>query len=642
MSDVKEVSKTNLDRVLQQYNVYTNKYDAQNQTNSVSPLPQWWGDDNRELELDFDTGLVTETQENGEKVGMGYLDENAIKAIKRNKDLDAAALDQQRAKDMDDKRMDQKSELYRDWKKTHDDNGDTKSNIVKMTVETTPVEQGAQPTSNKAARVAATGGAVVTGVLEGVGAFGETLVDAASVVSGAAATPITGVTDGVEMVGKKLFTDKDWETIWNETKSDGVTATLWNNTKGFVAKKWVSNFFDDIYNETAAGQAIKNNAYGFNYVRTGGKVGGEIIGIVALTLLTMGIGTAAAGGASAAGAGTEIAVVGAGAGTEVALTGAGAVGAVSTSGAAAAGTTAAGGIVTSANVFTALSAASGFGEGAEDSWSQGGSTAQGLAEATAKGTLNAILSRIGIKNIQSTIPKAGKIALGGVIGGAGAAANPVTSAIGHGTTYGEEFEKAGGVKSVVTGAVVGAGATAIAVKGTKTTVEPYGEGQPANNVKPVGAIEEKAPAFEYEPNTQPKVGGATAGETLGIEGPTAQGATGTTSTGATSTSAATGATGNTGIPKVTFNEETQAAFEAARKSLDSGRGGVSNITPIQLERIAKSLNMTPEELINMKPDVYRSIMNQAHPDISGINDVGDILRVIKAIYSQSPYKTSGH
>ena len=85
MSDVTKISKQNIDNILNNYNVYKTTSDAQNQTNAVSNVnSQWWGDNGNELEIDLETGIVWETQENGEKVGMGALDAEGIKAVKES------------------------------------------------------------------------------------------------------------------------------------------------------------------------------------------------------------------------------------------------------------------------------------------------------------------------------------------------------------------------------------------------------------------------------------------------------------------------------------------------------------------------------------------------------------------------------
>ena len=641
--EVKKVSKPVMNNVLENYNVYTNKYDAQDKNNSVSNVtPQWWGDEDRELEINFETGLVSETQENGEKVGMGYLDEEGIKAIKRKEENDRRVKEREFEQMLEDERI---ANQNKNRKRPNDDTPEqTKPGMSIGDLKKQDYEQIEEYNKNKAAeeskpgnvlkKVGATVGTGLSGVLEGVGSFGETLVDAATVIGTANETAYTAVMDGVGMVGTAIFTDKDWNTIWNETKTKGITATMWNGTKGFVGTKFVSGAFDKFYDNTGAGKALKDNSYAFDQVRSGGKIGGEIVGIALLTILTMGFGGAVAGGASAAGAGTEVAVVGTGVGTEVAVAGTTAVGSATAAAGTAAGTaaagTTAGGLFTAGNVFTGLSAISGFGEGTEDSWSQGGTVAQGLGEGTAKGVLNAILSKIGIKNIQSFASDGVKIAIGGAIGAGGAAANPVTSAIGHGTSYDEEYKKAGGIKSVITNGILGALGTAVAVKTAKTTVEPYGEDS-STTTKPAGAIEEKTPAVDYEgasyenPASQPKVGGPTEAAPR-IEGPTIENVQGnptpntsgtnanatssTTTSGASSTGAAASANG-----KVDFSPEAQDFMKSAA---DKAGYGIRNYSSAEIDQIANALNIDRNTLLNLGKEVnkhiFKEIMHQIHPD----------------------------
>ena len=623
--EVKNVSKPVMNKVLENYNVYTNKYDAQDKTNSVSNVaPQWWGDEDRELEIDFETGLVSETQENGEKVGMGYLDEEGIKAIKRKEENDRRVKEREFEQMLEDERIANKPKAPK-----KDPEKPTNTGMSIGDLKKSDYEQIEEYNKNKAAeeskpgnvfkKVGATVGTGLTGLVEGVGSFGETLVDAATVATTAYDTSMTALMDGVGMATTAIFTDKDWNTIWNETKTKGVTATMWKGTKGFVGTKFVSGAFNKFYDKTGAGKALKNNSYAFDQVRTGGKIGGEIVGIALLTLLTMGVGGAVAGGASAAGAGTEVAVA-----SSTAVGSATAAG-----GAAAAGTTA-GGLFTSGNVFTGLTALSGFGEGAEDSWSQGGTVAQGLGEGTAKGVLNALLSKIGIKNVQSFASDGVKIAIGGAIGAGGAAANPVTSAIGHGTSYDEEYKKAGGIKSVITNGILGALGTAVAVKTAKTTVEPYGEDS-STTTKPAGAIEEKTPAVDYEgasyenPASQPKVGGPTEAAPR-IEGPTIENVQGnptpntsgtnanatssTTTSGASSTGAAASANG-----KVDFSPEAQDFMKSAA---DKAGYGIRNYSSAEIDQIANALNIDRNTLLNLGKEVnkhiFKEIMHQIHPD----------------------------
>lgn len=670
--DVKKISKPVMNKVLENYNVYTNKYDAQDKNNSVSNVtPQWWGDEDRELEINFETGLVSETQENGEKVGMGYLDEEGIKAIKRKEENDRRVKEREFEQMLEDERI---ANQNKNRKRPNDDTPEqTKPGMSIGDLKKSDYEQIEEYNKNKASeeskpgnvfgKVGATVGTALSGVLEGVGSFGETLVDAATVATTAYDTSYTALADGLGMVGTAIFTDKDWNTIWNETKTKGVTATMWNGTKGFVGTKFVSGAFDKFYDNTGAGKALKNNSYAFDQVRTGGKVGGEIVGIALLTILTMGIGGAAAGGASAAGAGTEVAVVGSGVGTEVAVAGTTAVGSATAAGTAAgtaaAGSTA-GGLFTAGNVFTGLTGISGFGEGAEDSWSQGGTVAQGLGEGTAKGVLNALLSKIGIKNVQSFASDGVKIAIGGAIGAGGAAANPVTSAIGHGTSYDEEYKKAGGIKSVITNGILGALGTAIAVKTAKTTVEPYGEDS-STTTRPAGAIEEKTPAVDYEgatyenPASQPKVGGPTeaapriegstvenvqGNPTPNTSGTNANATSSTTTSGASSTGAAASATNSNraAAAGIDLSESAQKLYEYAHHKITSGRGGTANLSRSEIEKVASSLNMSVDELINMDKKIYHNIMKQVHTDVNLSLDTNTLQQLINAFYKSA----SGH
>ena len=653
--EVKNVSKPVMNKVLENYNVYTNKYDAQDKTNSVSNVaPQWWGDEDRELEINFETGLVSETQENGEKVGMGYLDEEGIKAIKRKEENDRRVKEREFEQMLEDERIANKPKAPK-----KDPEKPTNTGMSIGDLKKSDYEQIEEYNKNKAAeeskpgnvfkKVGATVGTGLTGLVEGVGSFGETLVDAATIANTANETAYTAIMDGVGMVGTAIFTDKDWNTIWNETKTKGVTATMWKGTKGFVGTKFVSGAFNKFYDKTGAGKALKNNSYAFDQVRTGGKIGGEIVGIALLTLLTMGVGGAVAGGASAAGAGTEVAVA-----SSTAVGSATAAG-----GAAAAGTTA-GGLFTSGNVFTGLTALSGFGEGAEDSWSQGGTVAQGLGEGTAKGVLNAILSKIGIKNVQSLATDGVKIAIGGALGVGGAVANPATSAIGHGTSYDEEYKKAGGIKSVITNGILGALGTAIAVKTAKTTIEPYGE-ESSTTTKPAGAIEEKTPAVDYEgatyenPASQPKVGGPTEAAPR-IEGPTVENVQGnttpnntgtnanatssTTTSGTSSTGAAASATNpnRAAASGIDLSESAQKLYEDALHKVTSGRGGTANLSGSEIEKVASSLNMSVDELINMDRKIYVEIMKQVHADNNLTMDTNTLQQLINAFYKSA----SGH
>lgn len=81
IADLKRINRDDIDYM----KIYTNKYDSMNNSdNYKTGLKQYWGDDEKVLEVNFDTGLVEETQDNGEKVGMGYLSQDNIAALKKN------------------------------------------------------------------------------------------------------------------------------------------------------------------------------------------------------------------------------------------------------------------------------------------------------------------------------------------------------------------------------------------------------------------------------------------------------------------------------------------------------------------------------------------------------------------------------
>ena len=116
------------------------------------------------------------------------------------------------------------------------------------------------------------GGSVATaglGLLEGVADFAETGAD-------------------LVVLGQSLFASiftKGYDLL---TGSD-VTSKMWEETKAWVSDKKVENIFNRFYDNNPVGQAIKENAYGFEGVRGVGKGLGYTAGIIALTALTGGI-----------------------------------------------------------------------------------------------------------------------------------------------------------------------------------------------------------------------------------------------------------------------------------------------------------------------------------------------------------------
>ena len=163
-----------------------------------------------------------------------------------------------------------------------------------------------------------TGAAIVTGVIsigEGILSFGEALVDTGAIVLTALASVGTGIVDlGQALYG--LVTGEEWES---------VTKQMWEGTQGFVATEHVKSWFDGFYENTEVGRFLKENAnlFGlvdFDTIRSVGSGIGYTIGVVALTVLTFGVGGAAVSGSSATVSAAQLAttagVAGFGRGTE--------------------------------------------------------------------------------------------------------------------------------------------------------------------------------------------------------------------------------------------------------------------------------------------------------------------------------------
>lgn len=128
-------------------------------------------------------------------------------------------------------------------------------------------------------------------LVEGIGELGEAIVDAGATILTGAASIITLVVDG----GGYLYSDitgKEW---------NSVTEYMWNTTKAFVAKKHVANWFDSLYENSAAGRWLKTNAFFFDNVREVSSGIGYTVGIIGLTLATGGVGGIAGGTAGVAG-----------------------------------------------------------------------------------------------------------------------------------------------------------------------------------------------------------------------------------------------------------------------------------------------------------------------------------------------------
>ena len=154
-------------------------------------------------------------------------------------------------------------------------------------------------------------------LLEGIGQFGEAIVDAGAILMAIFSSIGTGLYDGGQAI-YGLATGNEWES---------QTLELWDKTMGFVSNQYVTGWFDNLYG-TKFGNVLKENSYYFDEVRSIGSGIGYVAGVTALTVLTFGVGGAAAGGSAAAGSAatgatagqmaTVAGVAGVGKGTETA------------------------------------------------------------------------------------------------------------------------------------------------------------------------------------------------------------------------------------------------------------------------------------------------------------------------------------
>lgn len=153
------------------------------------------------------------------------------------------------------------------------------------------IEDISSTVSNALKRTGATVGTAAVSLVEGVGKLGEAIIDAGATILTGAASVITLVVDG----GGYLYSDitgKEW---------NSVTEYMWDTAKAFVAKKHVANWFDSLYENSAAGKWLKTNAFFFYNVREVSSGIGYTVGIIGLTLATGGVGGIAGGTAGVAG-----------------------------------------------------------------------------------------------------------------------------------------------------------------------------------------------------------------------------------------------------------------------------------------------------------------------------------------------------
>ena len=193
-------------------------------------------------------------------------------------------------------------------------------------------------------------GATITTVfyslIEGLFQFVEAIFDFVMLAGAAIAT--VNYTLWIDIIGKGISSY-----LGKEYKS--LTGILWDETKSFVATKYVSGWFDSFYQNDDFGKKVAENAVGFDTVRSVGSGVGYVAGIVVLTIVTAGAGAAGVAAGSASG----------------------------TAGAAAAGAGTAASI--SATQMAATAAVAGTGRGTQNAWADGAGTAEGLAIGTLTG-----------------------------------------------------------------------------------------------------------------------------------------------------------------------------------------------------------------------------------------------------------------
>ncbi len=251
-------------------------------------------------------------------------------------------------------------------------------------------------------------------LVQGVGEFGEALVDTASIVGQAAATPIYGIVDGIQWLGGKISGNEDWQS---------VTKKAWQGTMDFVSTKYVTDAFDSFHQNNVVGQWLDENSYEpFKSTGAAYKIAdgvGYIGGIILLTLATCGIGGAAAGaGAAGTGAATT-------AGTSAGVLATLNVGNVATVN-----------ITQQAITSGVIAATAGFGKNTQNAWADGATLSDGLTYGTAMGLwegaemfLGAEINALkfpGLAGFKGQLITTGShVALDTVDGGSGALINPL-------------------------------------------------------------------------------------------------------------------------------------------------------------------------------------------------------------------------
>ena len=286
------------------------------------------------------------------------------------------------------------------------------------------LEQAAAGVATAAVRTGATVGTVVSGLLEGVGKFGEAIVDTGAILGTTINTPVYLIMDGANWLTSKI--------TGNEYNS--IVSKMWDKTKAFVANDYVGTIANSFYDNTLLGNFFKNNSYVFDSARGISSGLGYTAGVVGLTILTAGIGGAAVGGTASTAS-------------------------------------------ISAGHLAATAAAGGFGKGTEKSWNEGASVVDGLKYGIATGAwegtqfyigakigapggygdklASSILGPNAIASTQATVASLSRIGLDAIDGAAEGFVQPALDSIYKDGTYSELFQQAGGWNNVKQQAIIG-------------------------------------------------------------------------------------------------------------------------------------------------------------------------------------------
>lgn len=195
----------------------------------------------------------------------------------------------------------------------------------------------------------ATVAVLVQSLVEGVLQFGEGIVDLAVLLGTGVCSLFTGAADIVQAVNA-FFTDEEWSSY---------TIAMWEGTKGFVSKEYVTGWFDSLYQDTVYGQWLAENSFFFDTTRSIASGVGYISGAVLLSIATFGVGSVVTSG-----------------------------GTLSFSAATAA---------TSSAEMAVTATAAGIGRGTQNAWNNGADLVEGLVAGTFNGLWEGLQFYIGGK-----------------------------------------------------------------------------------------------------------------------------------------------------------------------------------------------------------------------------------------------------